>query len=74
MITGKDLKRMLSLIPDDAVVTINGHPDVDIVQVKMETDWQGLQADLMLTPGYGITKDSVLEGMFRHPFKEAQTR
>lgn len=65
MITGKDLKRMLSLIPDDAVVTVNGNYNVDIVQVKMETDFQGLQADLMLTPGYSITKDSVMTEMFK---------
>ena len=65
MITGKDLKRMLSIIPDDAVVTVNGNYNVDIVQVKMETDFQGIQVDLMLTPGYSITKDSVMQEMFK---------
>lgn len=66
MISGKDLKRMVSLIPDNAVVTINGNYNVDIIQVRVETtDVDGLLADLRLTPGYSITKDSVMEEMFK---------
>lgn len=65
MISGKELKRMVSLIPDNAVVTINGNYNVDITQVKMETDMDGLLVDLLLTPGYSITKDSVMQEMFK---------
>jgi len=59
------LKRMVSLIPDNAAVTINGNYNVDITQVKMETDMDGLLVDLLLTPGYSITKDSVMQEMFK---------
>ncbi len=65
MISGKELKRMVSLIPDNAAVTINGNYNVDITQVKMETDMDGLLVDLLLTPGYSITKDSVMQEMFK---------
>lgn len=65
MITGKDLKRMVELIPDNAVVIINGNYNVDIAQLKMETDQDGVLADLLLTPGYSITKDSVMQEMFK---------
>lgn len=65
MISGKDLKRMVSLIPDNAAVTINGNYNVDITQVKVETDMDGLLVDLLLTPGYSITKDSVMQEMFK---------
>ena len=65
MISGKDLKRMVALIPDNAAVTINGNYNVDITQVKVVTDMDGLLADLLLTPGYSITKDSVMEEMFK---------
>ena len=37
MITGKDLKRMVSLIPDDAYVTVNGNYDVSVESVKVES-------------------------------------
>jgi len=56
---------MVSLIPDNAAVTINGNYNVDITQVKMETDMDGLLVDLLLTPGYSITKDSVMQEMFK---------
>lgn len=59
------MKRMVSLIPDNAAVTINGNYNVDITQVKMETDMDGLLVDLLLTPGYSITKDSVMQEMFK---------
>lgn len=59
------MKRMVSLIPDNAAVTINGNYNVDITQVKMETDMDGLLVDLMLTTGYSITKDSVMQEMFK---------
>lgn len=73
MITGKDLKMMVSFIPDNAGVTINGNWHVDIVNVKVETGLSGWLADLQLTNGYSITKDSVLEDMFRFRHKESST-
>lgn len=73
MITGKDLKMFASVIPDDAGVTINGNWNVNIVNVKVETNPNGLLADLQLTPGYSITKDSVLDEMFRYQHKGSST-
>lgn len=65
-----------SVIPDDAGVTINGNWNVNIVNVKVETNPGGLLADLQLTPGYSITKDSVLEEMFKQKtsFPDAEVR
>ena len=67
MITGKDLKRMVSLIPDDAYVTVNGNYDVSVESVKVESadPFGYIHSDLKLTSGYSITKDSVLEEMFK---------
>lgn len=67
MITGKDLKRMVSAIPDDAGVTINKNWNVDIVSVTVESadPFGNTRADLQLTSGFSITKDSVLDEMFR---------
>ena len=76
MITGKDLKRMVSLIPDDAYVTVNGNYDVSVESVKVESadPFGYIHSDLKLTSGYSITKDCVLEEMFKRPFKDAQMR
>ena len=67
MITGKDLKRMAAAIPDDAYVTINGNYNVSVEEVTVESaDPFGFShADLKLTSGFSITKDSVLKEMFR---------
>ena len=73
MITGKELKTMVSCIPDDAGVTINGNWDVNVVNVKVETHFDGWLADLQLTQGYSITKDSVLDGLFRYRHKGSST-
>ena len=64
MILMKDLKRMLDILPDNSVVTINGNYNVDIVSVFAETTFDGIRCDLKLTPGYSITKDSVMDAMF----------
>lgn len=81
MITGKDLKRMVAAIPDDAYVTINGHYDVSVESVTVESadPFGHIHSDLTLTSGYSLTKDSVLEGMFRYPhmgsgIPDAETR
>lgn len=63
MMSGKDLKRMVSMIPDNAVVTVNGNYYVDITNINVEAGMD-IRADLRLTEGYSITKDSVLDGMF----------
>lgn len=66
MITGKELKRYLTLIPDDAVVMLDGNPGADIIGIKVETDSinEGWTANLQITEGYSVTKDSVVKGIF----------
>ena len=64
MITGKELKRMLSLIPDRAVVTINGNPNVDIVEVEGETTPFDYHVNLKLTSGFSIVKDSFVDELY----------
>ena len=64
MMLMKDLRMMLDVAPDNAVVTINGNYNVNIVSIKLEAEFDGISCDLMLTPGYSITKDSVLTEMF----------
>lgn len=66
MITGKELKRYLSVIPDDAVVMLDGNPDADIIGIKCETDSfnEGWTVNLQITEGYSVTKDSVVKGIF----------
>lgn len=70
MISGEALKKMLACIPDEAGVTINGNWNVNIESVRVETTPNGWEADLQLTPGFSITKDSVMAEMF----KDLQTR
>ena len=66
MITGKELKRYLTLIPDDAVVTLDGNPGADIIGIEVETDSVngGWTVNLPITEGYSVTKDSVVKGIF----------
>lgn len=66
MITGKELKRYLSVIPDDAVVMLDGNPDVDIVCINATRDGvnKGCMVSLQITEGYSVTKDSVVKGLF----------
>lgn len=66
MITGKELKRYLTVIPDDAVVMLDGNPEADIVGIKVETDSVngGWTVNLQITEGYSVTKDSVVKGIF----------
>ena len=65
MITGKELKRYLTLIPDDAVVMLDGNPEADIIGIKVETDSVngGWTVNLQITEGYSVTKDSVVKGI-----------
>ncbi len=66
MITGKELKRYLTVIPDDAVVMLDGNPEADIIGIKVETDSinGGWTVNLQITEGYSVTKDSVVKGIF----------
>lgn len=66
MITGKELKRYLTVIPDDAVVMLDGNPGTDIIGIKAETDSVngGWTVNLQITEGYSVTKDSVVKGLF----------
>lgn len=61
----EDLKRMVNSIPDGAVVTLNGNPNVDIVSIHVETTpFDYLQADLKLSDGFSIVKDGFIDFMF----------
>ena len=65
MIRSEDLKRMINLIPDGAVVTLGGNWDVNIESVTVETTpFDYLQADLKLSDGFGIVKDGFVGSMF----------
>ena len=64
MITGKDLKRMVEAIPDDAIVMVNNNQYVSIEGVSVST-FPWLNASLSLTPGFSITKDSVMQELFK---------
>lgn len=65
MIRSEDLKRMVNSIPDGAVVTLNGNPNVDIVSVRVETTpFDYLMADLKLSDGFSIVKDEFVSGMY----------
>ena len=37
MMRSEDLKRMINAIPDGAVVSLNGNPNVDIESISVET-------------------------------------
>lgn len=70
---------MVNIIPDDAGVTINGNWNVDIVNVKIESEnaFGYMNADLQLTSGFSLTKDEILASMFRHKMSstpDAETR
>jgi hypothetical protein len=63
MITGKELRLMVEAIPDDAIVLVNGNQNVRIVDVDVST-YPWLHASINLTPGYSITSDAVMKGLF----------
>lgn len=64
MITGKDLKRMVEVIPDNAIVLVNGNQNVSVESVDVSM-YPWLNVSINLTPGYSITKDSVMQEMFK---------
>ena len=65
MIRSEDLKRMINLIPDGAVVTLGGNLNVNIESVTVETTpFDYLQVDLKLSDGFSIVKDGFVSGLF----------
>jgi hypothetical protein len=64
--TGKELKQYVGAIPDDCPVTINGHPFAEIISVSVEYGCPEFShADLRLTSGLSIVKDSYVEELFK---------
>ena len=62
---GRDLKRLIDMIPPDAIVTINGNRDVDIESVTVETaPFGGMDATLHLTKGFQLCKDEFMDDLF----------
>ncbi len=57
---------MVEAIPDDAYVTVNGNHNVSVESVTVESadPFGYIHSDLKLTPGFSITKDSVMDEMF----------
>ncbi|MBR4817627.1 MAG: hypothetical protein IKZ72_03185 [Bacteroidales bacterium] len=65
MMYGRDLKRLIDMIPPDAIVTINGNRDVDIESVTVETaPFGGMDATLHLTKGFQLCKDEFMDDLF----------
>lgn len=65
MMYGRDLKRLIDMIPPDAVVTINGNRNVDIESVTVETaPFGGMDATLHLTKGFQLCKDEFIDDLF----------
>lgn len=60
MMRAIDLNRFVSLIPNDAVVTIGGNPLVEITNVKISFESDIVSAELDITPGWSITNDKIL--------------
>lgn len=61
---GKDFKDFIvKMIPDDAVVIIDGNYKVDIEQISVEFSDQ-VTADLKLTEGFSVTCDEVMDKLF----------
>lgn len=63
MITAKDLRRMLAAVPDDAVIIINNNYNVSVESLDVTMTTFAV-CDIVLTGGYSITKDSVINEMF----------
>ncbi len=65
MMKSEELKRMINAIPDGAVVSLNGNPNVDIVSIKVETTpFDHYDASLGLTGGFSIVKDDFINGLY----------
>ena len=62
MMKGKDLKWLVSMIPDDAIVTIDNNPSVEIVAVDCDGIADRVH-NLVLTDGWSIANDAELDTM-----------
>ena len=62
MMKGKDLKWLVSMIPDDALVTIDNNPNVEIVAVDCDGIADRVH-NLVLTEGWSIANDAELDTM-----------
>lgn len=58
------MKRYVNVIPDNAVVMLDGNPDADIIGIKAETGDGRWVVNLQITEGFSVTKDSIIKGMF----------
>ncbi len=65
MMSAIELKRLVSLIPDNAVVTIGGNPRVEITAVKISNDCDIVSAELDITSGWSITSDKILDDIMK---------
>ena len=65
MMSAIELKRLVSLIPDDAVVTIGGNPRIEITAVNISQDCDIVSARLDITPGWSITNDKILDDLMK---------
>lgn len=54
---------MVAPVPDDAVIIINNNYNVSVESLCV-TVTTFTVCDIVLTEGYSITKDSVINGMF----------
>ena len=58
----KDLKEMVNMIPDEAIIMICGNPKVEITEIKVENLPQGyILADMSITKGYLLASEAVIK-------------
>lgn len=62
---GKELKDVVKVIPDNAIVFIGRAPECHIEGITIETSDRYPECRLHLTNGYSITKDSVMDELFK---------
>lgn len=62
--TGQELKDLLAMIPNKALVSIGGSPFCKIEGVTLETCFDSIYCDIKLTPGYSITCDNIIDSLF----------
>ena len=64
MMLGKNFKDFIvKMIPDDAVVIIDGNYEVDIEEISVEFS-DDVVADLILTKGFSVTCDRIMDSLF----------
>lgn len=64
MITSNELKRLLESVPDYTPIMIDGNPNVDIIGVQIDLGTDAWVANLQITEGFSVTKDSIIKSMF----------